>query len=164
MSKQVPDGVYDNRETSRRERWSDGELLSFLMKQDVVENTPEEAFKWGFFPDLPGDSGGAKISFSDSHFLDVSTCPNCGGCYLHHDKVEVFERAEDAEDGTHAVVDGHMVKVDRNISLNPSRRRGGLLVHFRCEDCSARPVLSIVQHKGNTYLGWQKGGNDECKE
>ncbi|MBR9911512.1 MAG: hypothetical protein GYB33_14285 [Gammaproteobacteria bacterium] len=79
-------------------------------------------------------------------------CPSCGGIYLHHDKVEVFERSEDAETGVHAVVENNVVKTDNNLDGNPSRRRHGLKIHFWCEGCKAKPVISLSQHKGNTWV------------
>lgn len=79
-------------------------------------------------------------------------CPSCGFNYLHHDKVEIFERGEDAENGLHVtVVDGE-VQTNTTLEGNPSSRRHGLLVHFWCEGCKAKPVLSISQHKGNTWV------------
>jgi hypothetical protein len=76
--------------------------------------------------------------------------------YLHHEKVEVFERNEDREEGLHAVVTSGAVTVDTSLEKNPSQRRNGLLITFSCEHCSAKPVLSIVQHKGQIYLNIEK--------
>ena len=90
--------------------------------------------------------------FSDPSWGDeVLCCPACGGAFLHHETVEVFERGEDAKHGLHVTVNGN-VTVDTNMAGNPSMRRYGLLVRFGCENCNAQPVLSIVQHKGNTFI------------
>lgn len=82
-------------------------------------------------------------------------CPSCGGNYLHHDKIEVFEREPDAETGLHVTVENGKVSIDRDLNGNPSSRRHGENIHFRCENCEAKPVLSITQHKGNTCVGFK---------
>ncbi len=79
-------------------------------------------------------------------------CPSCGSSYLHHEKVEIFERGEDEEKGLHVVVENGVVKTDTNMSGNPSARRHGLKIYFSCEECKTKPVLSISQHKGNTFV------------
>ena len=79
-------------------------------------------------------------------------CPKCGFNYLHHDRVEIFDRTEDASSGVHAVVDDGKVTVDTSLNGNPSSRRHGLTIHFWCESCKAKPVLTIAQHKGNTII------------
>ena len=79
-------------------------------------------------------------------------CPSCGLHCLHHEKVEIFERGEDEEMGLHVTVENRVVKTDINISNNPSLRRHGLKICFSCEGCKAKPVLSISQHKGSSYV------------
>jgi len=79
-------------------------------------------------------------------------CPSCGFNYLHHDKVEIFERGEDEEKGLHVKVENGVATIDTNLSGNPSARRHGLTIQFWCEGCKAKPVLSISQHKGNTWI------------
>lgn len=79
-------------------------------------------------------------------------CPSCGSEYLHHHKVEVFERKEDATQGLHVTVSKDSAAIDNVLDGNPSARRHGLSVHFWCEGCKAEPVLSIGQHKGNTNV------------
>lgn len=78
--------------------------------------------------------------------------PSCGSINLQHKRVEVFERTEDAKSGLHVVVSDGKVMTDTELIGNPSERRHGLLIHFSCEQCSAQPVLSIVQHKGTTCI------------
>lgn len=101
------------------------------------------------------------------NFVDeMLCCPACAHVNLHHERVEVFERSEDDERGVHVVVDGvhvsHVdasdasVKVDMDLTGNPSSRRNGLLVHFYCEMCSWKSVLSLYQHKGATFLELKK--------
>lgn len=79
-------------------------------------------------------------------------CPSCGSTYLNHYKVEVFERGEDAKHGVHATVSAGKAVMDTSLAGNPSTRRHGLFVQFRCEGCDANPVLAIGQHKGNTEV------------
>ena len=79
-------------------------------------------------------------------------CPKCDGNYLHHEQVEVFECGEDAKTGVHIVVGEGKATVDTSLDGNPSSRRHGLKIRFRCEQCGAKPLMSISQHKGNTYF------------
>ncbi len=79
-------------------------------------------------------------------------CPNCGSNYMHHDKVEVCERTEDATTGLRVVVEEGRVTTDSNLAGNPSSRRHGLVIHFSCEGCHARSAIEIAQHKGNTEV------------
>ncbi|MDE4619650.1 hypothetical protein [Sinorhizobium meliloti] len=89
-------------------------------------------------------------------------CPNCGGSHLHHIKVAVYDRSEDAAQVTKTVVANgraSMDKVDSLSSGNPSTRRDGIVVSFECETCPAGkdgPLeLTIAQHKGSTEIGWR---------
>jgi hypothetical protein len=79
-------------------------------------------------------------------------CPSCGESNLHHERVEVFYRIEDAPTGSRAVVDAGKVSMDTDITGNPSERRDGLSIHFRCEHCPAKPIFHVLQHKGSTYV------------
>nr|WP_315207619.1 hypothetical protein [uncultured Albidiferax sp.] len=82
-------------------------------------------------------------------------CPECNSNYLHHGKVEIFERGEDEKQGVHvSVSDGH-ANMDISMEGNPSARRNGLNIHFRCEGCKAKSVLAISQHKGITYVDFK---------
>lgn len=92
----------------------------------------------------------------------VLRCAGCGSDYLHHRRVEVFHRPEDAPREIVGVfVDGQMQchterKLDASgdgvLGENPSLRRGGLLVYFDCEHCDKTTVLSIAQHKGRSLI------------
>ena len=87
----------------------------------------------------------------------VLVCPNCGFDYLHHGRVEVFNRrCEDAEDGFHCTVWSSSADSDHNMRGNPSTRRDGVLIHIEeCEGCECPPVaLAIYQHKGQTFIQW----------
>jgi hypothetical protein len=84
---------------------------------------------------------------------DGLCCPNCGESNLHQERVEVFERInEDNETGVHVVVENGVASVDMSMEGNPSDRRDGVMMFFSCEHCPRRTWLSIVQHKGTTYL------------
>lgn len=82
-------------------------------------------------------------------------CPSCGFNYLHHDKVEVFECGEDTPYGVHVTVEDAKATFDTSLEGNPSARRHGLKIYFWCEGCQAKPVLSLHQHKGNTYVDFE---------
>lgn len=84
-------------------------------------------------------------------------CPSCGFNYLHQEVVEIFERVEDAVDGLHVKVEKLSLTADTNLKGNPSRRRHGLTIKFSCEGCNCRPVLEIIQHKGNTFVDFNCG-------
>jgi hypothetical protein len=79
-------------------------------------------------------------------------CPKCGGNYLNHDKVEIFDRSEDKPLGLHVSVIAGRATVDSEMAGNPSSRRHGLTITFACESCGQQSVLSIGQHKGNTEV------------
>jgi hypothetical protein len=94
------------------------------------------------------------------------TCPQCRGEYLHHGRVTVYDRAEDAPRVTKIEVRDHSAminKVDNDISGNPSYRRGGLAIQFSCEQCDTTSELIISQHKGQSIISWrgQENGRSE---
>ena len=85
-------------------------------------------------------------------------CPSCKGNNLHHEKVEIFERGEDQPTGLHVSVENGKSITDTDLTGNPSNRRHGLSIHFSCEHCEAKPVLTVVQHKGSTYVNFAANG------
>lgn len=96
--------------------------------------------------------------YTDNHppIIDedsILVCPSCNDTYLHQERIEVFDRSEDAQDGLHIVVDQMEVKIDPSLTRNPSPRRHGLTVYFLCEHCQETTIkLDIYQHKGRTFL------------
>jgi len=89
-------------------------------------------------------------------------CPACGGNYLHHEIIEIWDRVEDANDGLHIIIkDGKTLIDTDDFAGNPSLRRHGLTITFSCEGCPAKPVLSFAQHKGNTVVDFRKGKKGE---
>lgn len=85
---------------------------------------------------------------------DQLTCPGCGSTYLHHVRVDVFDRKEDAEQVRRTRVDEavSVLTLPNETSGNPSSRRDALAVRFECEECGSPSTLSIAQHKGETHL------------
>ena len=79
--------------------------------------------------DLPDASAGQEFG------LDALRCPHCGGDYLHAKNPEYY---------------GDLIK--------PSVQRGSddFVIGFWCESCSAEPSLSILQHKGQTFIEWSE--------
>lgn len=91
--------------------------------------------------------------------LGVLRCPACGEGYLHHRRVTVYSRAEDAETVRVITTDGRTTMQGTSPSAesdNPSARRGAVCIEFFCETCVSDDLLqlAIIQHKGNTYLEW----------
>ena len=82
----------------------------------------------------------------------------CGCDNLHQESIEFFSRSEDSDKGFHVIAgDGKQLTVNDSMVGNPSSRRGGIKITFSCEDSNNKPVLNIVQHKGNTLMFWDKG-------
>lgn len=102
------------------------------------------------------------IDISDN---DSVMCPDCEEDYLHHVRVLVFSRHEDSSEGKRVSVDvpdsygdavSPTVIVEGDLTGNPSSRRSGVTLVFRCEHCEGDKFLDITQHKGMTYMGWRK--------
>jgi len=102
-----------------------------------------------------GNGMSFEISFSSHDSEHVLLCPYCKGTYLRHNKVEIYERQEDAIIGNHIVVESDATTIDEIMIGNPSARLNGMKIYFSCEGCSNEPVLSISQHKGETLLSFQ---------
>ena len=92
------------------------------------------------FNDLPGNNEPELV------------CPSCGGLNLHQDRIEVFDRDEDAKASVHVIVEDIKATVDCELARNPSRRRTALTIQFTCEGCSSKPLMTVLQHKGCTYV------------
>lgn len=86
----------------------------------------------------------------------VLLCPRCGEETLHHGKVSVFDRPEDATVVTLTTVDAGVVAVHprANGEGNPSSRRDGVTIDFDCESCGDGITLRLAQHKGSTLISW----------
>ena len=92
--------------------------------------------------------------------LDTIKCPCCGGHNLHHEGIRVFDRSEDDEKVVVTAIENCAVSVKTVASKdakNPSSRRHGVRISFWCEMCETIPYdLTISQHKGSTFLGWEE--------
>lgn len=84
-------------------------------------------------------------------------CPRCASTYLHHGAVTNYDRSEDEETVTKAVVNGKDVSITAGAPNdgNPSSRRHGLVIAFSCEACGDGLELTVAQHKGMTLMGWR---------
>ena len=106
------------------------------------------------------------IKLGCSGLLD---CPYCNCQNLHqHTILSVFRDAED-QDGTgvchkrQASVEGwpaigefipSKVDVRHVVTDDIVGRRDILEVHLWCENCDRNAILTIMQHKGSTFLSW----------
>ncbi len=76
----------------------------------------------------------------------VLKCGNCGGSYIRHLRVDVYERHDDATSGLHVIVSNGRASFDHDLTGNPSERREGMTITFACEMCPEKSILSIAQH------------------
>jgi hypothetical protein len=84
--------------------------------------------------------------------------PCCGSEYLHHGKVETYDRAEDAERVLMTAISGWETKISyvpNRDAANPSSRRHGLRIWFCCEGCDASLQLCLAQQKGQSLVWWE---------
>lgn len=87
-------------------------------------------------------------------------CPSCHNAFVHHFQIDVYERDQDAQEGLHIQVLGvdtlparqPSFTTDNSLEGNPSYRRQGITIHFRCERCHSSFVMKLMQHKGCTLL------------
>jgi len=93
-------------------------------------------------------------------------CLHCGGDYLHQGTVEVFWREqEDSATGLCARITESTVELHTNADTNnPSRRRQGLRIRLKCENCPGVCWLTVSQHKGCTYVAVVKATDLEERE
>jgi len=94
-----------------------------------------------------------EMIYTDEDKENLLVCPHCGEVFLHQYKTEIFDRDEDELEGFHVITDRENdIIIKRDLEGNPSKRRDGLKIHFFCEMCSAKSVLDIYQHKGQTFV------------
>lgn len=93
-----------------------------------------------------------KFNNFEKGFGAELVCPSCESTYLHQEVIDIYERGEDDTHGVHVTVAGLKATFDTSLVGNPSARRDGLVIRFSCEGCKATPVLTVKQHKGNTYF------------
>lgn len=91
-------------------------------------------------------------------------CLNCGNKYVSFYSVQVVFREEDAEKGLNFCVyvpGGYTVTDDLFPGNNPSARRSGIRVAFRCENCHMVTEFSLAEHKGVMFVESEIGEQDE---
>jgi len=114
-----------------------------------------------------------EIQIESGTMLVCPSCKDTGAAInLHQGTVEVFIRDhEDSSSGIHVLIEepsitnGGMGTLLANHNVddgNPSARRDGLQIAFRCENHDGLLMLNIVQHKGTTYIEWDN--TDEERE
>jgi len=81
-------------------------------------------------------------------------CPKCDYNNLHQESITVNWRKEDADVGVNVFSSLRGTIENKDIRSNPSPRRDGILIRFKCEHCDAEPDLAIFQHKGLTLINW----------
>jgi len=90
----------------------------------------------------------------------VLKCPACGYEYTHQEYYEIYQCLEDSP-GIHTTTTLAGTIVDLVMDNNPSPRRDGIRMYFRCEGChglmqeGVNPPLFellIYQHKGVTVF------------
>lgn len=89
-----------------------------------------------------------------NNFPDIVVCPICKHEQTHQIAVEIFSRNED-EEGVSTLIDFYDGTQSEVIFSNPSDRRQGLRIIFRCED-GCKFALVIYQHKGFTTVDCEK--------
>ena len=90
---------------------------------------------------------------------DILACPECNEYNLHHHNINVYSRDEDEKTCVHTTVKHKTttIKESNNVD-NPSSRRDGIRIGFYCEHCNGNFQLVIQQHKGITFMQWEKVG------
>jgi len=83
---------------------------------------------------------------------DELLCPVCGFHFIHHGRIEIFNRAkEDAHSGICAKIDEISCLVGTSMEGNPSNRRNGIRINLEGE-CGHKVDIIISQHKGQTLI------------
>lgn len=96
-----------------------------------------------------------NIKVEDADNESRLLCPRCGGSGLHHISVDVINRQkEDSVSGLNIRVEGTSFTAKDSLGGNPSPRRNGMTIQFHCELCGQDPVLSLYQHKGETFMSF----------
>jgi hypothetical protein len=83
-------------------------------------------------------------------------CPCCTSEYTHHENISIGSRIED-EDGirTRINLDGK-VTIQREQAHAFRGRRSEVLIEFWCEQCPFGGRLILLQHKGQSFLSWER--------
>lgn len=91
---------------------------------------------------------------SDIGDEDCILCPTCGNPYTHHIGVQSITRfCEDNPKGTNVTIRGHQVSFSNDAKThNASSRRDSIIMRFYCEYGCDDFLVSIIQHKGITFI------------
>lgn len=66
------DGTFDNQALQRRERWREGRLVAFCLRENLPCRHPAMTGPWGHFPDLPANAS-AGIEPVDAADIETRT-------------------------------------------------------------------------------------------
>ena len=89
-----------------------------------------------------------KITLNEAYSDEsILTCPSCGGDNLCQDTVEVFTKEKHV-----SVISNGWSNSDTDMTDAPRCGSVGLLIHFNCEHCKAKPVLAFSHYSGETRL------------
>jgi hypothetical protein len=100
------------------------------------------------------------------HILDFDGCPwhdggwllRCGWCQwqnTHFVRTEVYHDPDTTnlnDTRLRAVIQGPEFRLDSTDEGNPSPRRNGIRLLYRCEMCPGISALEIFEHKGDTII------------
>lgn len=87
-------------------------------------------------------------------------CAHCGFNYLHHTSITIYNRKEDSDKTTVTTVSASgsteisSTNQPSNMCRNPSSRRTGLSISFRCENCHKISELTVAQQKGHSRINF----------
>ena len=95
----------------------------------------------------------------------ILQCPHCKHDKIHQIETQLYCREEDKDEVlvlvsmyTGMISQTKTSKTVRSISIsNPSFRRQGMRIIFKCEGCDEYPQLVLHQHKGDSILEWEVG-------
>lgn len=104
----------------------------------------------------------AKVTLAAAATL---CCAGCGNSWMHQIGFIWFQRGDDHSRGAAIYIDstgkhGAFEYEETQNSPNPSPRRDGSIVLFRCELCPAVTGVHYAQHKGQTFVEVREVG--EC--
>lgn len=113
-------------------------------KRPVVIDTVRNAPAWIEYHD-------------DGKFGCLFRCPYCGGNYLSHALIYVFNRkSEDSVDGLAIEIAHQKIRLACGMESNPSPHRNAILAELWCEQCGETANLAIHQHKGQTFISLER--------
>lgn len=126
-------------------------------KEDAPSRDDLEGYRPEYGDNPPACSTTRSKEMKIISKYDALECPYCGGDNLHQTNCATYWRdAEDSEIGASTFSGRDEASFCNRMNGNPSPRRDGIIITFSCEGCAATSQLNIIQHKGSTYLEWEK--------